>query len=103
MRRRPEVVDTSVDIRAHLLAGLKRSNDHWGLRANEEYPVELSEAQKDARRPTSIWGHQIAQLEAGEPVDIFGFALPTPPQPISPNGRYRVEADGTVTPIRRHR
>jgi hypothetical protein len=90
-----------VDVRAQLIAKMRTTNGHYGhLRPGEEYPHGLTEAEKDARRVMSVWGDCIARLEAGEPVEVYGWQLPKLARPDG-GGRFRIESDGSVTAITR--
>jgi hypothetical protein len=49
--------------------------------------------------PITPWHTELSQLEAGVPVEVYGWQLPLLARPNGPNGRFRIERDGSVTPL----
>lgn len=49
----------------------------------------------------SPWPERIAALGAGAPVEVYGWEICKWRSGVDPQVRYRIDAAGTVTPIRR--
>lgn len=89
MRRRPPADPPA--IRLQLIEHYRKDLEQFGDRHQFD----------DGAIFCSPWPQRIAALEAGEPVEVYGWEICQLRSGIDAQVRYRVDANGTTTPIPR--
>jgi len=87
-RRRP--TSPGADLRAELTAKMR-----------ERCELHRATVLLDGAKFVAPWPRLLAQLEAGEPVELEAFQLPAWARPAGASGRVLVDADGTVSTVER--